>query len=321
MNEQLHMPYPQRHTPSLFWPIILIAGGSVLLLSNLGYLPTPSWNLLWKLWPVFLIALGIDVMIGRRTILGVVISSILMLILVGGVLILVFFAHQIPALTNLARQPELQHEELHYPLDDIAAATVQIAWPSNTGKLTASTEEDQLLTGALDYYGSLHFETRVANHTAAIELANSYARPIFELNSFTAPYAGQWELALHPAVELALDMETGSGSTTLDLRKLQLTALALDAGSGPVELRLPAASTFSGLINGGSGYLVITLPEKVGLRIELDSGSGSFRPAERFRLVAGTRTADGSWETEHYDSADYQIELEIDQGSGSISVN
>ncbi|MCD4738771.1 MAG: hypothetical protein K8R89_05875, partial [Anaerolineae bacterium] len=92
-------------------------------------------------------------------------------------------------------------------------------------------------------------------------------------------------------------------------------------GSGQVELRLPAASTFSGLMFGGSGRLVITLPEKVGLRIDLDSGSGSFRPAARFRLVAGTRTGDGRWETENYDTADYQIELEIDQGSGSIIIN
>ena len=261
MNEPQYVPYPRKQISSLFWPFLLIAGGSVLLLSNLGYLPAPTWSLLWKLWPVFLIALGIDVMLGRRTILGVIISSLLILILVGGVLILVFFAHQIPVLTNLARQPELQHEELNYPLGDIEEASIQIAWPSNTGKLTASTEEDQLLTGALDYYGSLHFKTRVANHTATIELDNSYARPIFELNSFAAPYAGKWELALHPAVELALDMETGSGSTTLDLRKLQLTALTLDTGSGPVELLLPAASTFSGQIDGGSGQLVITLPE------------------------------------------------------------
>ncbi|MEA3310027.1 MAG: DUF5668 domain-containing protein [Chloroflexota bacterium] len=321
MNERPYVPHSRRSIPSLFWPILLIAGGSVLLLSNLGYLPTPSWNLLWKIWPVFLIALGIDVMIGRRTVLGGIISSLLILMLVGGVLLVVFFARQLPALADLARQPALQHEELSHPLGDIEEATVQITWPSQPGELTASTDTKQLLTGTFDYYGSLHFKTHVDDQTATIELDNSYARPVFEFHSFATPPRGKWEVALHPTVELALDMNTGSGTTTLDLSELQLTALTLDAGSGTVELLLPETSTFSGQIDGGSGSLSITLPAAVGLRVKLEHGNGSFHAGERFRLVDGTATDASTWETIHYQTAEYQIELEIAQGSGSINVH
>jgi hypothetical protein len=53
--------------------------------------------------------------------------------------------------------------------------------------------------------------------------------------------------------------------------------------------------------------------------VRLDSGSGAFRPDERFELVGGDRH-DGVWETKGLDSAKVAIELKIDQGSGSITI-
>jgi hypothetical protein len=58
----------------------------------------------------------------------------------------------------------------------------------------------------------------------------------------------------------------------------------------------------------------------VGMRVTLISGSGSFQPDARFTLVSGELDDDGVWETENYASADYKIDLTIDQGSGSIRI-
>ena len=53
--------------------------------------------------------------------------------------------------------------------------------------------------------------------------------------------------------------------------------------------------------------------------IELDSGSGSFSPGGSFELVSGERNGDSVWETKNYENSNFQIEMGIDQGSGSIS--
>ena len=66
--------------------------------------------------------------------------------------------------------------------------------------------------------------------------------------------------------------------------------------------------------------LAIVLPESMGARVVLDSGSGPFRPDERFRLVEGKRRDDGVWETDNFGRAEYTILLEIDQGSGPVSI-
>ena len=49
----------QRRGVRLFWPIILIGVGSILLLSNLGVITGNPWTIILQLWPVLLIAGGL----------------------------------------------------------------------------------------------------------------------------------------------------------------------------------------------------------------------------------------------------------------------
>ncbi|HEX5416108.1 MAG TPA: DUF5668 domain-containing protein, partial [Chloroflexota bacterium] len=48
-------------------PILFIVVGSVLLLNNLGILTWSVWSSLAQLWPVILVLLGIELILGRRT--------------------------------------------------------------------------------------------------------------------------------------------------------------------------------------------------------------------------------------------------------------
>ncbi len=318
-----HQPYAERRhrpVPSLFWPIVLIASGVTLLLSNLGYLPTPSWNLLWRLWPVLLIALGVDTLIGRRSVLGAILSGLLILLLIGSALLLVFFARNIPALAELARAPELHTETITYPLDDLEQAMVRINWPSLDGSLSALDDSEELIAGDVAAYGKIVFDVDVIGDRAAVRLDSVNADPVFHFEAFNTPTESQWEIRLSPDVALDLSLDTGSGRYTFDLRELQVGDLNLDTGSGDVDLLLPTAGDLTGGIDGGSGDLDITLPPDVGLRIELDSGSGSFRTDERFVLVEGQPDDNGIWETENYGTAKSNIRLKVYQGSGAIRI-
>lgn len=48
---------------SIFGPLIMLTVGAALLLRNLGYLKLES---VWKLWPVILIALGLNSLFANR---------------------------------------------------------------------------------------------------------------------------------------------------------------------------------------------------------------------------------------------------------------
>lgn len=310
---------PRRHF-SFFWPLVLIGAGVMLLLSNLGYLPWESWNLVWRLWPLLLIVLGIDVLIGRRSMLGTIISGILILLLIGGVVALVFFAQNIPGLAELARQPAVHIRHIEHPLENVESATVDIDWASMPGRLSALRDSLNLIEGDIAYRGELIFDLSVRNDRADVALDSYVSGPWLWTFDSSDHEDYLWDVGLHPDVSLDLVLDAGSGSCDFDLSDLQIRDLFLDVGSGSVDLALPADSTFEARIDGGSGALVITLPENVGARVVLDAGSGSFHPGERFRLVEGERRDDGVWETDDWDTADHTVELRIDQGSGSIRI-
>lgn len=309
---------PRYQRRSLFWPVVLIGVGVILLLSNLGIFPENGWAILWRFWPLALIALGVDVMIGRRSTGGAIAGGVLVLLLLGMALGAVFFAEQVPFLMELGRPAELHSEHIAHPLNGAESAKVSINWPSRPGYLYALEDSTHLIEGDIDYYGQLVFRVNQENRHTDVTL-DSFTQGISYGITFDDKQS-DWRVGLSPDAALDLWLDSGSGSGNFDLTRLNVTHLALDSGSGSIHLILPEDGDFSGDIDGGSGSITLILPEGVGLRVELDDGSGSFDPGERLVLVSGEKDDDGVWETENYDKADYQIDLDINQGSGSIRI-
>jgi len=318
-GERPRTPQVRQERRSFFWPVVLIGFGVLLLLSNLGVFPESGWAVLWRFWPVALVALGLDVLIGQRSLGGAIASGVLILILAGMVIGLAFFAEQIPALVELTQSSKLQSRHVEYPMEKVESAKVTIDWNSAPGYLSALEDSSNLIEADIDYRGELAFRVTNTNGRAEVILDSYFQGVSFGQWNFDDRDA-KWDVKLNPGVAYDLWMDTGSGSCQLDFSQLRVNYLNLDSGSGSVQLKLPATSSFRGEFNTGSGAVAITLPEGVGMRVTLDSGSGSFQPDARFTLVSGERDGDGVWETRNYASADYKIDLVIDQGSGSIRI-
>ena len=70
----------------LLGPILLISAGILFLLNNLGVIGWDVWRSLINLWPILLIAIGLELLIGRRSAIGsIIIALITVGLLVGGV--------------------------------------------------------------------------------------------------------------------------------------------------------------------------------------------------------------------------------------------
>ncbi len=76
--------WPER---DLFWPVILIGAGLLFILSDLGGLPLNEFSGLQEWWPLGLILIGFDWLLGRRLpLLGALLASLI----AAGSLILMF---------------------------------------------------------------------------------------------------------------------------------------------------------------------------------------------------------------------------------------
>ena len=309
----------KRQRPSLFWPFLLIGVGVILLLSNLNILPGNAFAIIWRFWPLLLVVIGLDLLLGRRSTLGSIISSLVALIMLGGVLALVVFADQVPFLQDL-EIGQLKHETLDVPWGDYDSATINIDWTSGPAFLYALSDSNNLLEGQINYHGDLIFDQNAEGQQLEVVI-DSRTSGFFVPTSESSDQDRSWRIGLHPNVPLNLILDAGSGSGDYDFSQLEIEAFDVDAGSGSLTITLPQQGRLTGRIDGGSGNIVLTLPDQMAAQIQIAGGSGTFGASPRFRRSEGTDNDDQDiWQTADFGQTDNQIILTIDQGSGSISI-
>lgn len=319
---------------SLFWPIVLIGVGVIWLLVNLGYVSTANAFNLWRLWPLLLIAAGLDILAGRR---APIVGALFGLIVIGVVGVFLLGNVQIPGTVSA----QVKTERIHLPIDTAKRAHVTLNFWSDSVDLNALSDSKELIDGEITHVGQIHFSgTGSDEKTVTLSHDNEFLGPMFFSNAET-----HTKIGLTPNLPLDLTIDGASGSQNLDLSRLNLTALSLDSGSGSVELSLPASPgqyearihSGSGSINlsvaaganallsfdSGSGSVNVRLPGDAAVHIEVnDDGSGSLSlPSGLTQLSKGSGDR-GTWETSGYAGAKNKIEIRIDNmGSGSFSIS
>lgn len=73
----------------MFHAVFLITIGSLLLSNNFGYIPWSIWDNLISYWPVLIIFIGIDIVLGKSSLgnlIAGVINSLIFLLIVAKVI-------------------------------------------------------------------------------------------------------------------------------------------------------------------------------------------------------------------------------------------
>ena len=291
----------KRHV-KLVGPTILIGIGIVLLLNNLGYLDWSFWDVL-NLWPILLVAAGLEILVGRRSLLGAFISAIIVLgLFAGGV----WFVS-----TNDTARTMAQAIEIREPRDDITAARVTLA-PAVA----------QITVQALNDSGN--FVEGTALHRANERVTQSFtrgdpARLTIKTNGGVGFTTGPgrryaWDFSFHPDVALDLSIDAGMGDVNLDLRKLSLESVSVDAGMGIVTIKLPDTGEFDVSVDSGMGTVTIEVPAGMGVRLQTDSAIVGRN------IPASYTHTHNRYTSPNYDTAENRADIEVDLGLGSITI-
>jgi hypothetical protein len=288
-------------------PVILIALGVVLLLNNLGVLPWDVWGDLWRLWPLALIAVGLDLVIGRRRPL-VSLLLILGVIVVGGLLV---------AYTGFATRGDLTSYSLNSPLGSARSADVEIDFGMGELQVDGSAGSEALASGQLEYY---------ANRQApGVDLdTGERARLViragdnqgFNFDWFGQSRSPRWTVHLSSRLPLSLKADLGVGNSTLDLSGVDLTNLDVNSGTGNTTVIFPTPDrAVTAGIDGGVGNLIIRIPDDAQARVSVDTGVGNVTVSSRF-----TKQGENVWVTDGYGSASNKLDLSVDAGVGNVEI-
>lgn len=298
----------EHRRPSLIGPLILITIGVLFLLANLGMLPFSFWEIAARFWPLLLILIGLDIILGRRSLLGSLVIVLLWIALVAGVLWLAFAQGG-----GLLPSAAMVSDELAQPLGDIKSATVELnIGTARTNVTTLGSDTSDLMKGTFRHAEG----TRVVK---TYNIAGSEGRLVLKEEGVNFIFGGgrvsRWDIGLYPQVPLALRINGGIGRATLDLTALNLTSLNIDAGIGAIDMTTPKSGVVTMRVNGGVGAATITVPPGVAARIRVDGGLGGIRVDEsRFPKFGSV------YQSADYASAANRIDIDVDGGVGSITI-
>lgn len=304
----------KRGGPGLVWPVILIGAGIVFLLNNLGLLAWDVWETLFRLWPLLLIAIGLDILIGRRSAwASLLVVVILVLALVGGVWFLSWSAG------TLSSGEDLKTVEISEPLQGATSADVEISFGLGVLRLGALTGSDKLIEGTV----AVGRDEEVISSRQGSGDATRYTLraegTMRVLPSFGWWRRGAeertWNLHLNREVPMSLSVNTGAGQSFLNLERLNLTRLAVRTGVGQTTLTLPERGRFRAEVNAGVGQVIIRIAEGMAARIQVDAGIGGVDVQGNYR-----RPDDDTYISPDYDSAENRVDLEVDGGVGQVKV-
>ncbi len=304
----------RRYRPGLIGPLILITVGVLLLLNQMGRLPWSVWGTLWRFWPVALILIGLEIIVkGSRSPVVYIIGLLIAILVLGGVIGYAIYQGGQPAGPRRVTGSDTVLESRQ----DADHGDITIKFGVGKLEIGALSDSPNFVEGKIEY-GQFAFKAEedfgVSNGRAVFSLkAQSVSIPFWVPSGDVSDY---WNIRFTPRIPLEMHVDTGVGKVAMDLSDLKVTKLDLETGVGETIITFPAAAGLtSASIDTGIGGVTVRIPDGVGARVHVSQGIGSVRvDSKRF-----TRSGDDYTSTD-YHTAENRLDLEIDGGIGSITI-
>lgn len=331
-------------TNQLFWGIVLITFGILLLLGQFDIVNFGFWNLL-SFWPIILILTGINL-------LGIndkakIITSIATC---AAVVVITLAVDTRPSFVKFIDQTITQGFSYNNVMDDDYDDDEQYL-SEDVDEETLSTHQELInfsktnsgelkivcVAGHYDIKGDSNFSTDTTQNNCYL-YSYSYPRVFSQSvivrcydtqgNISISPY-GDWRynskgssvanknrcnLILNSAIPWDLEVENAAASLTADFTAIKLKKLELDSGASSSNLKLGSLSNCKVEINAGASNIKIDVPKEVGCRIESSSGLSAVK------INGFESNKNGKYITENFGTAEKQISISIESGVSNIEI-
>jgi cell wall-active antibiotic response 4TMS protein YvqF len=253
-----------RRYRSYFWPAVLILIGVVAFLVNSGVISTERLSLLFDLWPLILIVIGLE-LLGRRALPGQngdVAAVLIVLLAAGGAI----------AYVALAPNPTTSGKvDSHAPLGNLNHATLEIdAGAASITVTGTSSLEGDLYHATISYSGSKpEISLDRSNGSLTISQGNS-GFGVFQTRRFTM------DLQINSSVPWTITSNGGASTETFNLASVPLKSMDINTGASRENITLGAPSGAVPItINGGALTVNMHRPAGTGASVSVSGGAVS----------------------------------------------
>jgi|GEM_PF-639851 len=287
---------------------ILISAGVVLLLNTTGYLFWSVWLRIFSLWPIALIAIGIELLFKKtRLSFLTILSPILFLAAILGP---AFFYES--DLGKIYRASQAYHwsEDLDSTLTE-ANAAIRL----NAGNLVISSGTDKLISAELDYFKRrplIIYEHTNLDGSATVKITDrerKWLRGSLSRGWFRGAWEKKrWEIRLTDLIPIDLRVYVKASQADLDFSDLNIRDFDLEAKASDVDIKIGnLVEEVTARIQSKASKLSVSLPEDMGLRIvnrtNLSSTSFSW---------LNLKETDDAYQTPDFDQASRKLTLYLE---------
>jgi hypothetical protein len=313
IDQQQEVRPRRRRGPGVVWAVILIAIGLAFLLNNLGVIAI-DWARLWVYWPVILILVGVDLLVGRRSLLGGLVTAIMALAVVAGVIWLVGVMNLSPFRAESSRATATS---ISQELGEISRLNVQLQLAAAETHVDGLSDRRQGVQGSYNTTTDLGVtvEYRTSGDTGYLTIQQGGANQDNSAALLGQEISTVMNLSLPADIPIELKVDMGAGEAVLDLSGLTIQSVSMAGGAGRLDVTLPAQGNFPVEVSAGVGEIIIRVPRSLEARLSGQVFLSSLGVPSRFENL-GDRT----WQTAGYASAANRAEITINQAVGSVEI-
>lgn len=288
----------------VFWGILFIVIGILILLDNLGVLSI-YLERIWFLWPVAIIGIGISLLSVRSTLL-----RILSLIFVLAVCSVVAYILVSPQAVSIDSSGVPQKISVSSTSKDLRSAEVVV--DAGAARINLSSDKNVLLVDASlesDWLSLQHTSTR----RDGVQLVNisTDTKRTFWIGS----YRNDLDVTLGRTLPTSLTIKAGASQLKGDLSDVRISRLVLKMGASDINLRVGDRLARQDIeIDAGASNVVLYMPADAGVRVRSESG------LTHVNLEGVNKISDSIYESDDFANSSNQIIVEAKLGVSNFTI-
>lgn len=304
---------------SVRWGMILLGIGLFFLAINLGYLSHHVWWSLIRLWPVFIIAIGIE-MIFRGG--GLRFLAFLSPLIIAGAFI--YAAASDNHYSDFNWYYSFDSDDYDYSRDskrfeferEDSLKSLQVNFDFTAGQIWVGPTSRSLFSGDFEYWRespSCKMERDASAAKIFIKSQENYHWRFWNKkhsNNDARVFIGDY-------LPVDIRLKSAAASVDMDLADMIVDNVKIDAGASDVSLKLGCrSSNIKVKVDSGASKVNISVPYDMGIRLDIDA---VISPTH-FRGIS-LKKVSGGYESDNYSTASCKADINLDSGVSSIELD
>jgi hypothetical protein len=285
-------------------PTFFISLGVILLLSNFDQIAWNSWDILLVIWPVFLVAVGLDILFGRRSFWMGLLAGIMVLSLFFGIL----WYFESDLMTG-----HVAVDNVEQTISGANQAEILIQPIVSYLAITDLKDSNNLVQGKINHLQgeNIHQSYQVQDGQGMFTLESSGESIIFPVVPGSEP---SWDLGLTPKIPIDLAVKQVMGQTKIDAQAMNLSGLSTSIVIGETSIYLPEEGVLAAKIEGVMGIIAIYVPSSMEVKINSDVSLQNIQLPDNF-----VRSGDYFY-SPGYSNAENRVDINVSQVLGIVKV-